>query len=96
MAFTFCPSSYIYSHAVIVFDICEYAHFGLLQSRAHDLWARYFASSMKDDLRYTASDCYETFPFPSSLRDGHNDCEDMARSSLDIAGEAYYGHLENC
>ena len=27
-------------------------------------FVRVFASSMKDDLRYTPSDCFETFPFP--------------------------------
>ena len=27
---------------------------------------RFFASTMKDDLRYTPSDCFETFPFPDT------------------------------
>jgi hypothetical protein len=35
-------------------------------SRPHELWARFFGSSMKDDLRYTPSDCFETFPFPEN------------------------------
>ena len=39
----------------------------VLQSRVHEVWARFMASSMKDDLRYTPSDCFETFPFPSRL-----------------------------
>ena len=40
----------------------------ILQSRPHELWARFFGSSMKDDLRYTPSDCFETFPFPEAGR----------------------------
>src|SRR5690606_34785975 len=34
------------------------------QSRVHEGWARLLSSSMKTDLRYTPSDCFETFPFP--------------------------------
>ena len=36
----------------------------VLQSRLHEAWARSFSSSMKDDLRYTPTDCFRTFPFP--------------------------------
>ena len=32
-----------------------------------DLWARFFGSTMKDDLLYTPSDCFETFPVPRRL-----------------------------
>ena len=42
-----------------------YAAFAVLQSRPHEVWARFFGSSLKDDLRYTPSDCFETFPFPA-------------------------------
>ena len=40
-----------------------------LQSSAHDLWARFLCSSLEERLRYTPSDCFETFPFPSDLLD---------------------------
>jgi hypothetical protein len=56
--------------------------FAVLQSRVHEVWARAFGSSMKDDLRYTPSDCFETFPSPARsqtylrLEDvGNNYCE---------------------
>jgi hypothetical protein len=39
--------------------------FAVLQSRVHEAWARLLSSSMKGDLRYAASDCFETFPFPT-------------------------------
>jgi hypothetical protein len=29
------------------------------------LGARFFASSMKNDLRHTPNDCFETLPFPA-------------------------------
>ena len=56
----------------------SYAAFCVLRSRPHEIWARFFGSSMKDDLRYTPSDCFETFPFPPTL------------PPLEVAGEAYY------
>lgn len=58
------PSDWIYSHSVNVICSDNLGTFALLQSRIHELWARFFGSSMKDDLRYTPTDCFETFPFP--------------------------------
>ncbi len=48
--------------------------FGVLQSRAHDLWARRMGSWMGagNDLRYTPTTCFETFPFPEPS-DGQRD-----------------------
>ena len=51
-----------------VFRSATNAAFCALQSRPHEVWARFFGSSMKDDLRYTPSDCFETFPFPEAGR----------------------------
>ena len=42
------------------------AAFATLQSRIHEAWARLLSLSLEDRLRYTASDCFETFPFPES------------------------------
>ena len=66
LAFRFVECGPIYIKTVILFDIQDDASFGIYQSRCHEVWARSFASSMKDDLRYTASDCFETFPGPTS------------------------------
>ena len=64
-AFTFVPAHYVCSHKVVVLALDGDADFALLQSRVHDSWARFFSSSFKDDLSYTPTDCFETFPFPS-------------------------------
>ncbi len=63
-AFTFLPANMVYANSLAVFPFDSYAAFAALQSRPHEIWARFFGSSMKDDLRYTPSDCFETFPFP--------------------------------
>ena len=82
-AFAFLPSGAVYSDATIVFPFSTCAAVCALQSRPHEIWARFFGSSMKDDLRYTPSDCFETFPFP----DGWD-----IHPSLEAAGKAYHEH----
>ncbi len=73
----------VYSHALAVFPIDTHAAFCALQSRPHEVWARFFGSSLEDRLRYTPSDCFETFPFPDGWEDD---------PALDDAGRAYYEH----
>lgn len=64
LVFSFQPTSRIFSHALYVFPLDKVSSFAVLQSRIHEPWARLLSSSMKTDLRYSASDCFETFPFP--------------------------------
>jgi hypothetical protein len=81
LAFAFVPCEVVVGapHNVIVLD--RYWAIAVLQSRVHEAWARFFASSMKDDLRYTPSDCFETFPFPQDRE---------ATFSLEAIGKEYY------
>ena len=81
LAFAFLPSDWIFAHTLNVFLLTRYEDFALLQSRPHEIWARFFGSSMKDDLRYTTSDCFETFPFPENWGN---------HPTLEAAGKAYY------
>ena len=81
LAVTLLPSRMVFANTLAIFAAGTHAAFCALQSRTHELWARFFGSSMKDDLRYTPSDCFETFPFPDGWEtDG----------SLEAAGQAYY------
>jgi len=82
-AFAFQPANRIFSHALNVFILPGHAAFALLQSRVHEIWARTFGSSMKDDLRYTASDCFETFPLPPRWQ---------TDPALEAAGRRYDAH----
>jgi hypothetical protein len=38
----------------------------VLHSSVYDAWARAYGSSLESRLRYTLTDCFETFPFPPS------------------------------
>jgi hypothetical protein len=80
-SFTFLPSGMVYSEQLVVFALPNYSNFCTLQSRIHEIWARFFGSSMKDDLRYTPSDCFETFPFPPNWE---------TDATLETIGKTYY------
>jgi hypothetical protein len=80
-ALCFQPARRVFANSLAVFAFDGNAAFGILQSRLHELWARFFSSSMKDDLRYTPSDCFETFPFPENWE---------THPALEAAGQAYY------
>ena len=80
-AFAFLPTNIAYADSLILFAVTTYAGFCSLQAKPHEIWARFFASSLKDDLRYTPSDCFETFPLPRSWEKGLD---------LDRAGKACY------
>jgi hypothetical protein len=67
MAFGFIRTPIIVGKPHVVFDIQDYARFAVLQSRVHEVWVRFFGSSLEDRLRYTPSDVFETFPFPHIL-----------------------------
>lgn len=82
-AFTFLPNGMVYSEALVVFALPTDTAFCALQARPHEVWARFLASSMKDDMRYTPSDCFETFPFPEGFE---------TDPALEAAGKAYDEH----
>jgi hypothetical protein len=81
LAFAFLPSGIVASEALVVFPLPDFASFATLQARSHEIWARFFASSIKDDVRYTPSDCFETFPFPAGFE---------TNAALEAAGREYY------
>ena len=80
-AFTFLSPGIVYSEQLIVFPFDTHAAFCTLQSRPHEIWARFFGSTLEDRLRYTPSDCFETFPFPENWE---------THTTLEAAGKAYY------
>lgn len=84
IAFAVLPSDIVFAHVLIVFPMNNLMHnYSVMQSSVHDLWSRFFSSSMKDDIRYTPSSCFETFPFPP-------DWEDNAL--LEEVGQFYYDY----
>ena len=85
-AISFEPERMVFSDSLIVFPFDTYAAFCALQSRSHEIWTRFFGSSLEDRLRYTPSDCFETFPFPNGWE---------TDPDLEGAGKAYYDFRAN-
>jgi hypothetical protein len=81
LAFAFLPTDWIFSHGLTLITVSEYSAFANLQSRVHETWARFFSSSLEDRLRYTPTDCFETFPFPQDW---------LSDNALEHIGREYY------
>lgn len=83
---SFVPSNWIYSEQTIVFAYDDFCHFGLLQSNVHEIWVRRLTSTLRTDLRYAPSDCFETFPILDNISENNR---------LRSVSEKYYEHRKN-
>ena len=96
LAFAFKNTDVIFSHKLNVFLIENHSLFAVLQSRLHDLWARFFSSTSLELLSYTPSDSFEAFPLPAGMLgyvEGTLPTTDNTRlelASLEVAGREYY------
>jgi hypothetical protein len=76
----FITTGQVPSEQIVVFAFEDDFHFGVLTSTFHWWWAVARASTMRTDLRYTPTDCFETFPQPPYS------------SRVDVAGRALNEH----
>jgi len=87
-------SGSVFANSLNIFAFESLAEFGLLQSSIHEIFARNMSSSMGESLRYNPSDCFLTFPFPTSLRrmsSGLRAAEGLPTSDLlEIKSREYY------
>jgi hypothetical protein len=81
--FTFLPRRTVYNEKTVVFAWDASASLAVMNNRNHEVWARFFSSTLKDDLQYTPSECFDTFPLPDDVE---------ASAPLKVAGQAYYDH----
>jgi hypothetical protein len=54
------------ANLLIVFAREDDYFFGVLHSRAHEVWSLRMGTSLEDRPRYTPTTCFETFPLPWS------------------------------
>ena len=84
LIFSFAPAKQVFSEQLVVFPINSNNIFALLNSSIHSFWAWQFCSTMRDaGIRYSPTDGFETFPFPTST------------ANLEQIGEKYYTHRQN-
>jgi hypothetical protein len=81
LGFVFLPTGWVYNKTMILLDVPTFAGFACVKATTHEVWSRFLASSLGDSIRYTASDCFETFPFPEHFE---------TDPRLEAAGKAYY------
>jgi hypothetical protein len=75
-------------HQLIVFARDDDYFFGVLQSRAHEVWALAQGTQLESRPRYTPTSTFETFPFPRPV-DGQKQAIAEAANELDRLRRAW-------
>ena len=65
--FVWLDASVVPDQQLIVFARQDDYFFGVLHSRAHEVWSLRMGTSLEDRPRYTPTTCFETFPLPWPL-----------------------------
>jgi hypothetical protein len=83
--FSALPTAAVFAHTLKVFTTDRWDLYAVVQSTLHEIWARKYSGTLKQDLRYSPSKCFETFAFPERLWDTPNPV-------LATIGERYHEH----
>lgn len=83
LVFSFLEKNIVYDTSLIIFPLTKFISIVYLQNTLHEVWARKYGSTLESRLRYTPTDCFETFPFPQSISQQHEE-------ELAAVGETYY------
>ena len=88
------PIGYVDKHVIIsnlanaIYDAEKWL-FALLTSKMHNLWVRTVGGRLKTDIRYSATLCYNTFPFPKLTAAQKEELERLAQNILNIRDENF-------
>lgn len=82
-AFARISTRLIPSTRLSVITMPSYAAYAVIQSRVHQVWARYFGASRGATANYSPSDCFENYAFPLALE---------GATKLEDAGQTYDEH----
>ncbi len=63
--------------------------FAMLTSKMHNLWVRAVGGSLETRIRYSATLCYNTFPFPKLTTAEKEELERLAQNILNIRDENF-------
>jgi type II restriction/modification system DNA methylase subunit YeeA len=77
-------------HQLIVFARSDDWFFGVLHSRAHEVWALAMGTRLESRPRYTPTTCFETFPLPAATPEQRAAITEAARA-LDEARRNWLG-----
>ena len=79
------PAGTVFHQTVKVFTTERWDLYAVVQSTLHEVWARKYSGALETRLRYSPSECFETFPFPEGLWQ-------IANPTLAEIGERYHEH----
>lgn len=79
------PTHYLFLNTLYIFTTDRWDLYAVVQSALHEVWARKYSGALKQDLRYSSTDCFDTFPFPL-------DIWRVPKSGLADIGERYHEH----
>lgn len=74
--------------ALAIYDAEKWL-FALLTSKMHNLWVRAVGGSLETRIRYSATLCYNTFPFPKLTTAEKEELERLAQNILNIRDENF-------
>lgn len=83
--FSASPTDRVFSDALYVFTTDRRDLYAVVQSTIHEVWARKYSGALKQDLRYSPSKCFDSFPFPAGQ--WQTPSEELA-----AIGERYHEH----
>ena len=83
--FSAAPTAQIFANTIYIFTTDRWDLFTVVQSTLHEVWARKYSGSLKQDLRYSPSKCFDTFAFPTDLWQ-------TANTGLADIGARYHEH----
>ena len=79
-AVEFVPNEWVFNGNTVVFSGVLFAS---LQSSIHEVWAREYSSTLRRDMQYTPSNCFDSYPFPQETND------------LELIGKRYQKHRQD-
>jgi len=61
---------------------CDIINFGIIESKLHMVWVKAVSGKLKNDIRYSSTLCYNTFPFPKISAEKKAEIESAAEDVL--------------
>ena len=85
LSFSVQPTDIIFTNSCYIFVTERWDLFSVVQSTLHEVWARKYSGSLETRLRYSPTDCFETFPFPGNIWESNDE-------ELTLIGDTYHSH----
>ena len=83
----FLPKETVVTNSAFVIYSSDYWLLGMVMSKMHNLWVRAVGGTLESRIRYSASLCYNTFPFPLLTSSRKKELEELTREILLVRAE---------